>query len=60
MLRVLAKVIPLPLASVSNLRSLIYIGNIVDLLLLLRTVNSIDHINNILIMFNFLQKTYIL
>jgi nucleoside-diphosphate-sugar epimerase len=32
MLRVLAKGIPLPLASVSNLRSLIYIGNFVDAL----------------------------
>lgn len=33
MLRVLAKGIPLPLASVHNLRSLIYIGNFVDALL---------------------------
>ena len=33
MLRVLAKGIPLPLASVSNLRSLVYIGNFVDALL---------------------------
>ena len=33
MLKVLAKGIPLPLASVSNLRSLVYIGNFVDALL---------------------------
>jgi nucleoside-diphosphate-sugar epimerase len=33
MLRVLAKGIPLPLASVSNLRSLVYLGNFVDALL---------------------------
>lgn len=33
MLKVLAKGIPLPLASVRNLRSLIYIGNFVDALL---------------------------
>lgn len=33
MLRVLAKGIPLPLASVNNLRSLVYIGNFVDALM---------------------------
>jgi nucleoside-diphosphate-sugar epimerase len=33
MLKVLIKSIPLPLASVSNLRSLVYIGNFVDALL---------------------------
>lgn len=33
MLRVLAKSIPLPLASVHNLRSLIYVGNLVDALI---------------------------
>jgi nucleoside-diphosphate-sugar epimerase len=33
MLKVLAKGIPLPLASVKNLRSLVYIGNFVDALL---------------------------
>lgn len=37
MLRVLAKDIPLPLASAHNLRSLIYIGNMVDLLIICAT-----------------------
>lgn len=34
MLKVLAKGIPLPLASVNNLRSLVYVGNLVDALIL--------------------------
>ena len=34
MLKVLAKGMPLPLASVSNLRSLVYLGNFVDALLI--------------------------
>ncbi len=34
MIRVLSRGIPLPLASVSNLRSLIYVGNLVDALIL--------------------------
>ena len=34
MLQVLARGIPLPLASVHNLRSLIYVGNLVDALIL--------------------------
>ena len=33
MLKVLAKGIPLPLASVNNLRSLVYVGNLVDALI---------------------------
>ncbi len=37
MLRVLSKGIPLPLASVKNLRSLIYVGNLVDALILCAT-----------------------
>lgn len=37
MLKVLAKGIPLPLASVNNLRSLIYIGNFVDALMICAT-----------------------
>lgn len=37
MLKVLAKGIPLPLASVRNLRSLIYVGNLVDALILCAT-----------------------
>ena len=37
MLKVLAKGIPLPLASVSNLRSLVYLGNFVDALLICAT-----------------------
>lgn len=37
MLRVLAKRIPLPLASVHNLRSLIYVGNLVDALIVCAT-----------------------
>jgi nucleoside-diphosphate-sugar epimerase len=37
MLKVLAKGIPLPLASVHNLRSLIYVGNLVDALILCAT-----------------------
>jgi len=37
MLKVLAKGIPLPLASVNNLRSLIYVGNLVDALILCAT-----------------------
>lgn len=37
MMRVLQKVIPLPLASVRNLRSLIYVGNLVDALILCAT-----------------------
>jgi nucleoside-diphosphate-sugar epimerase len=37
MLRVLAKGIPLPLASVHNRRSLIYVGNLVDALILCAT-----------------------
>lgn len=37
MLKVLAKGIPLPLASVTNMRSLVYIGNFVDALLLCAT-----------------------
>lgn len=37
MLRVLAKGIPLPLASVHNQRSLIYVGNLVDALILCAT-----------------------
>jgi len=37
MLRVLAKGIPLPLASVSNLRSIVYLGNFVDALVICAT-----------------------
>lgn len=37
MLKVLAKGIPLPLASVSNRRSLIYVGNLVDALIICAT-----------------------
>jgi nucleoside-diphosphate-sugar epimerase len=37
MIRVLARGIPLPLASVHNLRSLVYIGNLVDALILCAT-----------------------
>ena len=37
MLKVLSKGIPLPLASVQNLRSLIYVGNLVDALILCAT-----------------------
>lgn len=37
MLKVLAKGIPLPLASVNNLRSLVYVGNLVDALILCAT-----------------------
>jgi nucleoside-diphosphate-sugar epimerase len=37
MLKVLSKGIPLPLASVGNLRSLVYIGNFVDALLICAT-----------------------
>lgn len=37
MLKVLEKGIPLPLASVKNLRSLIYVGNLVDALILCST-----------------------
>ena len=37
MLKVLARGIPLPLASVKNLRSLIYVGNLVDALILCAT-----------------------
>ena len=37
MLKVLAKGLPLPLASVQNLRSLIYVGNLVDALILCAT-----------------------
>jgi nucleoside-diphosphate-sugar epimerase len=37
MLKVLAKGIPLPLASVHNLRSLVYVGNLVDALILCAT-----------------------
>lgn len=37
MLKVLAQGIPLPLASVSNLRSLVYLGNFVDALLICAT-----------------------
>jgi len=37
MLKVLAKGIPLPLASVNNQRSLIYVGNLVDALILCAT-----------------------
>ncbi|MDD4929271.1 MAG: SDR family oxidoreductase [Gallionella sp.] len=37
MLKVLAKGIPLPLASVENLRSLIYVGNLADALILCAT-----------------------
>lgn len=37
MLKVLAKGIPLPLASVNNRRSLIYVGNLVDALILCAT-----------------------
>ncbi|MHB0925497.1 MAG: UDP-glucose 4-epimerase family protein [Gallionellaceae bacterium] len=37
MLKVLAKGIPLPLSSVRNLRSLVYIGNLVDTLILCAT-----------------------
>lgn len=37
MIKVLAKGIPLPLASVQNLRSLIYVGNLVDALIMCAT-----------------------
>lgn len=37
MIKVLSKGIPLPLASVKNLRSLIYVGNLVDALILCAT-----------------------
>lgn len=37
MLKVLAKGIPLPLASIDNLRSLVYVGNLVDALILCAT-----------------------
>jgi nucleoside-diphosphate-sugar epimerase len=37
MLKVLARGIPLPLASVDNLRSLVYVGNLVDALILCAT-----------------------
>jgi nucleoside-diphosphate-sugar epimerase len=37
MLKVLAKGIPLPLASVNNRRSLVYVGNLVDALILCAT-----------------------
>ena len=37
MLKVLAKGLPLPLASVQNLRSLVYVGNLVDSLILCAT-----------------------
>lgn len=37
MLKVLAKRIPLPLASVRNLRSLVYVGNLVDALIVCAT-----------------------
>lgn len=37
MIRVLAKRVPLPLASVCNLRSLVYVGNLVDALILCAT-----------------------
>lgn len=37
MLKVLAKGIPLPLASVHNLRSLVYVGNLVDALIVCAT-----------------------
>ena len=37
MIRVLKKRIPLPLASVRNLRSLVYVGNLVDALILCAT-----------------------
>lgn len=41
MLKVLAKGIPLPLASVSNLRSMVYLGNFVDALMICSTHTAV-------------------